>query len=291
MLARHVETLMNARGAYYPFRGVRDLFAESAAIIGNFEGAIPEQHFQTPGGAMRFSVSAAVAPVLARAGFTHFSLANNHADDYGDVGYRTTRMTLERAGIEVAGNPRTPDVADVLTSELDGTTVAILPLYAVVNTPDAALLERMLTAASDVSDLQVVFIHWGTEYAPEANDAQRTLARMLVDLGADAVIGHHPHVVQDIEEYRNALIFYSLGNFIFDQYWTAAVEEGLTLTLSIVDGKARYALIPVTSSETPSAPRPMNRVERGQFLAELADKSEESLQKAILSGVIERPIF
>ena len=231
MLARHVETLMDTEGAYYPFRGVRDFFGEAVAVVGNFEGAIPPRHVQTPNGAMRFSVDAEIAPVLARTGFTHLSLANNHADDYGETGYHNTRAVLARAGMVAAGHPYELTTDDILYQELDGR------------------------------------------------------------VGADAVIGHHPHVVQDVEVYRNAPVFYSLGNFIFDQYWRSEVEEGLMVALSFTDAHVRYELLPVTSTETPSAPRPMKRVERTQFLNGLANRSEESLRDELRAGVIERPVF
>ena len=291
MLARHVETLMDTEGAYYPFRGVRDFFGEAVAVVGNFEGAIPPRHVQTPNGAMRFSVDAEIAPVLARTGFTHLSLANNHADDYGETGYHNTRAVLARAGMVAAGHPYELTTDDILYQELDGRVVALVPLYAVSGAPDEAALETMLVEATRASDLQVVFVHWGEEYALTASQAQRSLAHTLVDLGADAVIGHHPHVVQDVEVYRNAPVFYSLGNFIFDQYWRSEVEEGLMVALSFTDAHVRYELLPVTSTETPSAPRPMKRVERTQFLNGLANRSEESLRDELRAGVIERPVF
>lgn len=291
MLARHVETLMDARGFSYPFRGVRDLFGEAAGIVGNFEGAIPERHRQTPSGAMRFSVDSAFAAPLARVGFTHLSLANNHADDYGAAGYRNTRAVLAEAGIVAFGHPYELSPESISYQELGERVVALVPLYAVVGTPDEVALEETLAAASRGSDLQVVFVHWGDEYEPTTSQSQRALARTLVDLGADAVIGHHPHVVQDIEVYRGAPIFYSLGNFIFDQYWRSEVEEGLVVALRVEEGHARYELIPVTSATTPSAPRPMNRTERGRFLDALASRSEESLREDVRAGAIERPVF
>ena len=92
--------------------------------------------------------------------------------------------------------------------------------------------------------------------------------------------------MQDIEEYRGAPIFYSLGNFIFDQYWNGDVQEGLTVALSFSKHEARFTLLPVTSIETRSQPRPMNRVERTQFLDTLAKRSEQTLTEPITDGTI-----
>ena len=76
-------------------------------------------------------------------------------------------------------------------------------------------------------DLMVVYAHWGNEYEPVARDATRSLARSFVDAGADVVIGSHPHVMQDVEEYRGKRIYYSLGNMVFDQYFSEEVREGM----------------------------------------------------------------
>lgn len=286
MLARHVETLMEVHGSYYPFTGVRDFFAEHQYVVGNFEGSIPENHARTPNGAMRFSVPQAAATVLARVGFTDLSLANNHALDYGRGGYEHTRAVLTDAGIVVAGDPQRVDAEEVLYRTIDGVVVGIIPLSAVSVWPSAEALERTVAEVSEKSDLQIAYVHWGTEYVPLAGNREQALAHTLVDLGVDAVIGHHPHVVQQVEEYRGAPIFYSLGNFVFDQYWNDAVREGLAISLTIANGEARYTLVPLSSEAARSVPVPMERPARAQFLDDIAARSDETLASAIRRGLI-----
>lgn len=286
MLARHVETLMDLHGRYYPFQGLRDLFASHAVVVGNFEGSMPQVHRHTPDLQLRFSVDALVAPVLARVGVTDMTLANNHAYDYGVEGYVHTRTTLTDAGIAAYGSPARVSAQEVGYRTVGGVTIAVVPIHAVGSTPSEESLRELFAEVVAQSDLQIVSIHWGTEYAPTANEAQRQLAHMLVDLGADAIMGHHPHVVQDVELYRNAPIFYSLGNTIFDQYWNDAVQEGLAISVSFADNAVRYELIPLSSSANRSVPAPMGRVARSQFLAALADRSEEELGAALKRGVI-----
>lgn len=286
MLARNIERLMNTYGTYYPFKGIRDLLAGHEVVIGNFEGSIPTRHVQTPSLAFRFSVASSTAPVLSRVGFTDMTLANNHAYDYGEETYTNTREVLQKAGLAVGGNPRMLSNDEVLYHTIDDVQVAIIPINTIGGTPTLEQITKVLVNAAKKSDVQIVSIHWGTEYELVSNDAQRAHARALIDAGADTIIGHHPHVVQDIEEYRGAPIFYSLGNCIFDQYWDANVQEGLAVALSFTENKIHYVLIPLTSVDTQSAPRPMNRIERLQFLDTLASRSEESLVDAIKDGNI-----
>ena len=286
MLARHVETLVDEHGTQYPFKGVRDMLEQYDAVVGNFEAGIPEHHVHTPGFTFKFSVAEDIAAVLPRVGFTHLTLANNHSYDYGTEAYEHTRAVLANAGLSAGGNPQTLSLGEVLYYTLGDVEIAIIPINTIFRTPPRAEMESVIADAAQNSDLQIVSIHWGTEYELVANETQRALARALVDAGADAIVGHHPHVVQDIEEYRGAPIFYSLGNFIFDQYWNDDVQEGLTVALSFSEHEARYALLPVTSIEMRSQPRPMNRVERTQFLDTLAKRSEQTLTEPITDGAI-----
>ncbi len=284
MLARNVETLIRANGRYYPLKGIRDLLAEHTVVIGNFEASIPERHIHTPSFTFAFSVMPEMATALTDTGITDVTLANNHAYDFGVAAYEHTKKVLTDAGLTVGGNPQSVSDTDVIYHTIDEVTVAIIPIHATITTPPLSDIRGVLARAAEKSDVQVASIHWGTEYVHTANDTQRTLAHALIDAGADAIIGHHPHVVQNIEEYRGAPIFYSLGNCIFDQYWSTAVQEGLTVALSFTKKNAHYTLIPITSIDTKSAPRPMNRVERVQFLDTLAEGSSPSLQDGIRAG-------
>jgi len=95
-------------------------------------------------------------------------------------------------------------------------------------------------------DVLIVSLHWGAEYQKEPNTHQRQLARQAVDAGAKIVLGHHPHVTQPVESYGSGLIFYSLGNFVFDQPWSTETKKG-QMTKIIFEGKdiKSYELIPI----------------------------------------------
>ena len=117
-------------------------------------------------------------------------------------------------------------------------------------TPGVARIDRD-RIASEISDLEaktdyiVVTYHWGDEYQKQANQHQRDLAHYSIDSGADFVIGHHPHVLQEIEEYNNGLIAYSLGNFVFDQHFSTTTTHSMILTVDIEDSEVSHSSIPI----------------------------------------------
>ena len=90
-----------------------------------------------------------------------------------------------------------------------------------------------------------IFVHWGSEYTHVPSDRQRSLARAFIDAGADLVIGAHPHVVQPVEIYNGKVIFYSLGNFVFDQNFSFATMHGLMIEVDWEKDRTSFGLIPV----------------------------------------------
>ncbi len=171
--------------------------------------------------------------------------------------------------------------------ELENRKVALVPVYAVTGAPTQDELTSMLSYAQEYSEMQIVYVHWGTEYERIHSRFQEELAMRLIDAGADAIIGHHPHVIQDVALYKNVPIFYSLGNFIFDQYFSTDVQEGLMVELSWnEEGEALYDLIPLSSMGSRSAPYMMGAFERGILLDALAKNSQTGLQEMIKNGRI-----
>lgn len=284
MLARDIERRLATRESDYAF-GSLDFLKDATAVVGNFEAAIPEVHEPTPNMVMRFSVPTSLLTVLSTGGVTHVSLANNHALDFGEEGYRHTRDELETLGLDVVGHPTKIDDDSVAYIEVGDKIVALLGVNATYGGV-AEDWKDVLETSSVKSDIQIVYIHWGEEYQPSHSRSQAELARLFVDAGVDIVIGHHPHVVQDIESYKSGLIFYSLGNFIFDQYWEDDVSEGLMLEL-VLDGKDPHvSLLPVESKTERARPRLMLVDEQTEFLQELSKRSSAVLAEHIKHGVI-----
>ena len=195
-----------------------------------------------------FRADPRVLPLLQRH-LDAVSLANNHSGDFGRVAFAEMLDRLTGAGLPFFGGGR--DLAQAhapLILERRGLRIALLgyneffPRYfeAGHDHPGVAWSEDEQVVA-DIrrarqvgrADIVIPFMHWGEEHRPTANDRQRRLARLMVDAGADAVVGTHPHVVQDVEYYQGKPIVYSLGNFIFDGFDDKDNNTGWALRLEV----------------------------------------------------------
>lgn len=284
MLSRQVGEFARIRGFDFPFRRVTAL-SDYDFVVGNFESCLSDTRQFTYTERMRFPVVIDFIPAIKAAGFTHLSLANNHALDCGPDDYWLTRNLFESAGMQTFGHPVL--VSDMSLSYVDagGRRVALIGIHTLYEEPTEAALAQVLASSSAASDVQIVFIHWGNEYELVASPTQRRLATTLVRYGADLIIGHHPHVIQNIELIDGVPVVYSLGNFIFDQYFSTEVQQGLTLALALGES-AELTLHPVTSIDERTQPRFMNDEERAILLNELALRSEPTLRAQIASGTI-----
>jgi poly-gamma-glutamate synthesis protein (capsule biosynthesis protein) len=184
---------------------------------------------------------------LAFAGFDVLSVANNHIWDFGPVAFTDTLTHVASAGIAAVGGGA--DLARArapVVRTAGGSRVAflaytnLLPASAGAGQakPGANLYDERsfaedIAVARGMADIVVVSFHAGEEYQTAPNDWQTRVYRAAVDAGADLVIGHHPHVVQPVERYRNGWIAYSLGNFVFDQNFSAATMSGLMIEATV----------------------------------------------------------
>lgn len=285
MLGRDVSRLMGIEGKNYPFVSLGSLL-DAKYVLGNFEAAIPEEYKPTPAFDFNLAVSTADLSGLVESGVTHLSLANNHSLDSGEAGYQNTVKQLSLRGFTVAGRPDSMSTSSISYITLGTTTVAIININATYSYPDETEWLPVVSEAVRKSDMQLVYIHWGDEYQPVHNEEQEAFAHNLIDTGVDMLVGSHPHVIQDVGEYKGALIFYSLGNFIFDQYFDDEVRTELTLRLSHTDTGWQISLNPVESISSPAQPRPMTAEERKVLLADLAARSQPDLAESIKNGVL-----
>jgi gamma-polyglutamate biosynthesis protein CapA len=269
MLGRRVEELMEEHGDSFPFTYIETYVRKATRAVGNFEAAAPEKHVRTPLNVLRLSVPPSGFSALQNAGFDILSLSNNHSMDYGIEGFEHTRATCDEANLSCFGNPLTPDATSIHYEKIGDTQIGILALHTLAEDPSTSTLEVLLTEMKKSSDVQFAYIHWGDEYVLTHNASQERLAHFLIDEGIDAVIGHHPHVAQDVELYDGKPIFYSLGNLIFDQYFSGDVEEGYMVEARFKKGNIVYTLIPIESHTERSQPRLMEGDERTRFLSSL----------------------
>jgi hypothetical protein len=287
LLARNVEYLMGLHGKNYPFSGLSfSAIAKTPAVVGNFEASVPTEHVYTPALQLRFSVASDALPALRESGFTHLSQANNHALDYGVAGFLNAREQLETQQMESFGHPSSIDTDSVEFVEVGDKTVAVIAAHTLVTLPTYSELKEVFAYANSRSDYQIVYVHWGDEYVLSHNRRQKEAAQRFVEAGADIIVGHHPHVVQDIQLIDGVPVFYSLGNYIFDQYDSVATQEGLLLHLELQETALAISLVPVSSVGTLSQPGFMSSADHGQFLIDLARRSDKNLQKQIRNGLI-----
>jgi poly-gamma-glutamate synthesis protein (capsule biosynthesis protein) len=120
-----------------------------------------------------------------------------------------------------------------------------------------------------------VYVHWGDEYTRAPRETDRALAHALIDFGADAIVGHHSHVIGALELYKGVPIFYSLGNLIFDQYFSPDVQEGILVELTLQEDRYVFEVIPYETYSVRSQPNVLLGEARSRVLNTLAGETEE----------------
>lgn len=289
MLGRAVEGLMEEHGADYPFLGSSSTVASPDLAVGNFEAVVALEHVRAPSMTFRFSVKEQYLRELASVGFDVLSLANNHSLDYGVESLAHTKRLCRDVGISCGGYPRAIGNDSFALREVGPHRIGFVFLSTVWGEQNPDELRTLLSQARASSTFLVAYVHWGVEYDLVHGEEQEALARTLIDGGADAIIGHHPHVVQDVALYRGKPIFYSLGNFIFDQYFSEEVEEGLGISLTLTEETARYRLVPFRNDRARSQPHTAGEGERVRLFDRILRGLAEHPDVDVSSGVITIP--
>ncbi len=284
MFDRGVEDMMKNMGFTYPIDSIKDFLKGFDYAVGNLEGPISEKPKDFPDDSLKFSFDSKSVESLKEGNFKLVSLANNHTLDTGATGLEETKKILKDNEIGYAGDPIKCDI-DYLYQKDDVSFYAVNETY-----PSNCSDNDLVGAFSEVryynpDSFIVVLIHWGDEYKTVASATQEKMAHELIDVGADVVLGGHPHVVQNIEEYKGKLIFYSLGNFIFDQYFSEETQEGLAVGIERYSDKTVYTLYPIKNRL--SQPSLIQGEDKQAFLDDLAKKSSEDLSESIKNGIIE----
>lgn len=261
-LSREVGVKIDKYGADYPFEKTIDVTEDADITIGNLESPLTSGKSNPDPNSMVFGAEIKSIDGLKNAGFDLLNLANNHFSNQGQAGMNLTFETLNDNNIAYFGagyNNLEAHQAKILTVDnikiafLGYTDKDVLPSgsIATATTPGVAVMDKEeikkdIAVAKTQANVIIVSMHSGHEYTPNPNGHQIDFARTAIDSGADVVIGHHPHVVQAIEDYKGKKIFYSLGNFIFDQPWSTETKQGLMVKLTF-DGKnlTKTELIPI----------------------------------------------
>ena len=250
--SRELDSIDDDDGADLPFRNIKEELSRSSLVFGNLECPLSERGRRMSNDCC-YSASPRFAAGLKDAGFRVLSLANNHSLDFGETAFRDTLVALGEQGIAVVGaGPSLEQARQPAVFESDTTRIAFLGynmigpdwLYAgdsewgVVPLNPLLVSEDIARIREEV-DLVLVSVHWGEELKAFPWPRQIELARYLVECGADAVLGHHPHVAGAIEIYRGRPIFYSLGNFCFGHGHTEW-EHNMIARLGIESREIRW---------------------------------------------------
>lgn len=251
MLSRSVGALMQKKNDYdFPFEKVANILKQADLAIVNLENPVSTRGIKV-GSIYSFRADPKVMQGLQYAGIDIVNIANNHIWDYGRDAFVDTLGYIKTAGINyIGGGNNFSDAHDAVIKDVRGTKIAFLGYTDLISAKVAAtntsagvayLDENLMIAdiekAVSLSDMVVVSFHWGEEYETIHNLKQETIAKKAIDAGASLVVGHHPHVRQDIQRYKDAWIAYSLGNFIFDQSFSKETMSGLLLEVIVKDKK------------------------------------------------------
>ena len=218
---------------------------------------------------------------LVFAGVDVANLANNHSGNYGDSGVVETINRLSSVGILTTGTPLGPAYLPVKGKKfafLGYNDVGISPEG--ISAAEQTLITKEVSEASKNADIIVVSFHWGTEYTPQPTTRQRDLAHLSIDSGADLVIGNHPHWIQPVEIYKDKIITYAHGNFIFDQECSEKTKLGVVGRYTFYEDKiVDVEFLPV-KIENFGQPYFLEGPEKEQILKGIKDES--SLIGAVL---------
>lgn len=218
----------------YFFQNVQPVFAQDDLTIVNMEGTLTEETTREPK-QFAFKGDAEYAKILTAGAVEAANLANNHSFDYGKKSYEDTITALEAEGISSFGYERTA------VMDIKGVKVGLAGVYELAEHIDCKqdLLDNIASLKEQGAQIIIVSFHWGQEKENVPSDVQVELAHAAVDNGADLVLGHHPHVLQGIEEYKGKNIVYSLGNFCFGGNSAPSVMDTMIFqqTFTVKDGK------------------------------------------------------
>jgi len=251
MLSRYIGEMMAKRQNYnFPFEKIKGDLVDADLVFGNLESPISGKG-ESAGNPYPFRAEPQVVSGLKEAGFTALSIANNHSFDYKLPAFVDTMANLKQAGIAYTGGGANFNEAHsgalIKTNGIKTTILAYTDLLpkskAATETSagiaylDEAQMVKDIKVAKEKSDLVIVSFHWGQEYQTKSNAHQQKIATAAIKAGADLIVGHHPHVPQEISQIDGVTVAYSLGNFIFDQNFSPETKTGLILKVKIENKK------------------------------------------------------
>ncbi len=263
MVARGMQEILieNEDGVEIVFDDTLDLLKGADFAIGNLEGVVTES-WENAEKTYTFKFKKAVLPKLMDAGFDYLMQTNNHCYDYGERGFKDTLAAFAEYSVPTSGIGYNLDEArKFYHTTIKGLSIAVISCgaypveqsgfngqkTATATKSRAGILWQsdellhMIREEKDAGNFVIVNVHGGEEYWFAPTKKQRELYESFCDSGADVVFGSHPHVLQPTEWYKNSLIVYSMGNFLFNgmEEMHGGTDSEI-VRLGIIDGKIAY---------------------------------------------------
>ncbi len=261
ILDRGIEYMIQQHNDWkWPFLKVADELRKADILFANLESVISDKGTKV-GSIYSLRAEPEAIEGLIFAGFDVLSLANNHAFDYTVEALKDTFGRLKIAGIDFIGADLNESGAFFpIIKQIKETKIAFLaytnlgssswragsnnPGIAWIDTSDFQEIQENIINTKQDSDILIVSLHAGIEYETEPNQFQKDFSKMAIEAGANLVIGHHPHVIQPYEKYKDGWIFYSLGNFVFDQDFSEETMKGQIVKV-VIENKKIKQVIPI----------------------------------------------
>lgn len=252
MFDRTIRTTMEEKGGDFIFSCIDHVLQNADMVVANLEGPITSfasKSVETSVGGewnYTFTFPTLTAGLLARHNVRLVNIGNNHILNFGREGLAETKQLLDAVGVGYFGEPDLVEEERVERRVIGGVPFSFVS-WSDWTSDKTDHTVAQVRAEAQAGRLVVVYTHWGEEYTPPSERVKH-LARSFVDARAEIVVGSHPHVIQEREQYKGKYIYYSLGNFIFDQYWNDDVRRGLLLNVTFTrDGVSAIEEIPIYS--------------------------------------------
>lgn len=242
MFDRYIREVAQKKGNEYIFEKVSGLLKNTDLVVANLEGPITDNSSVSAGtmpgekNHLVFTFDKSLAKTLSESNIGLVNVGNNHSLNFGQSGFDQTKTNLSSENVDYFGELMRGGEDINYIAHVNGYKIGFVNYNQFVcqAAPKCvSIAVENIGSLKKQADLVVVYTHWGAEYKTDVSQNTKNLGHQFIDSGADLVIGSHPHVVQEKEEYRGHWIYYSLGNFIFDQYFSPETKKGLAVKVII----------------------------------------------------------
>jgi poly-gamma-glutamate synthesis protein (capsule biosynthesis protein) len=236
---RYIRQVAQNKGGDFIFSCIGDFLKVSDLVVGNLEGPITDNSSVSQGTEIGsplnyvFTFPPETAELLSKYNIKLVNLGNNHINNFGKTGITSTKEYLEKAGVNFIGGIAGDE--PIYRTRLGGTNVSFVSFNEFGGDSAKEVVQKIKNEVLD-NRMVIVYAHWGDEYI-SAPIRVKNIATLFAQNGASLIVGSHPHIYLPKETIGETLVYYSLGNFIFDQYWNESVSTGLLLEVEIKDGR------------------------------------------------------